>query len=1590
MKKQQKSESPQKINRVTNFNYADNEISNFTKRALDGEKNNTTFYNLILGTLFDGPSFKENAQKIFANVKNSKAVCAKIFVKNDIAFKCLDCEKDPTCVICKECYENGDHKGHRVIINKNVAGCCDCGDPDAWSEKGFCKNHPGYAKFTPTYSIDDVPMVYRDKFLKTYEEAFYNLFTLAEELAHQKNSDSNKPLNDLINSTAHGLLSSLDFCAEKTLALYLLLCKLFTQKLSSNNRSLYIKTGNLKKLEFAKEISNCELTYLECLFAYCRFFSNDVQKKIEELAIKLFIDYEFKQYIAQTYIKMIHYIFYLEDSTIVQTKISGLNVQLFTAEEFAVIAIDSPYFNDFLDLYIKLLEAFVSNTSQEQFYNIMDFKSFFDFVLQKKLGRVKLLENFEYTFKFIKSASILDYSYRIDLVNKVLITPDLIDEKTYLFEVDIKNLQLIDYLFIEASSVQDDDKRQKIISEIGLHFISLLKQNLNLYKINRDYIDKSRTLLITSYRAFGLFLKNIIDKPSFESLNDYISNTLKLNPKEAQVIFEHVFDVCIRSYGFVQDNDKKSFEKASVLYEGWCNIYRSPKLRYLDIDVFLLQISIAFSSVNAIQAIFSERYSLNPNLRDLLKSVEAGKLDQDKLKTGLEDINKLKNKDSISMLIDDMFIFLINLGMDQISLANLFYQKDKLFEYKKHPEFTKKAYQNLFINFFQKNFKMDLKTIQETLSERIIYPKIDFEASLTEISTFSTSTKAFTLKEEYKNSYEPFSLSKDHQLHVEINEIIKNRLKKDKKDIFDMIGGNKSFAYEFKSSLNQAVWEKIFDLDILELGIKLITLKESPLKRDNFCRSVIKLVHLGLEFRTIYPAITGAGKLINLIDENKLIDNLIEMASDQAYEDVQNCIEKIKKSYEILKNFDPELITEPSIIKKESSEASKDNKELIKKRMEDIKKQFSQKQDQFLKKFKSEITDEGDKEVKNEHICNICHLEINLEKESYGAPAYFGYSSIYSTAIKNIKKDTIISLKKFKGQADVLRKILLSNKPTSIFPVITTCSHFIHKECFDKTGRKNSLPNQDATFYFNNELEYTCTLCKFLSNTFAIIKDYSKEINTEEKPLDLELDEGQYYNLILNLTPVKIESSKVDDIFNDVIHLELLKAEEKSKKENSLIDDFNLKSFDSLFDHTYNTISFSGVPSFLKKQLMLMRSVRMSYMQFYQSYDLNSKYEYFDRKKDLILKFLTLFTQGKIAEVNDSVKNLMFSNYNDPVALNCDSEAFLLEDLQHLLISAALTKTEKYLLSRKLVRLQIFHKMMQIYIKKKILKDEIDTISSENFLSMLELEKDSMVKLEIINSLLPTVRKIFCFTLVNFDANPDIVAKAINQDFLSDIEEFDFYSKNSLLELDSECFLSKKIFELIAIKNETIESWFNELELISSTKNVIGDTILVSDLEISFQFPDLPPNFLELTNSFMERKCSLCKKHPEVGGRCICLICRDVICSSTCKKDDKSMLYKGGNLNNHSKKVHGGVSCFLNTEEGDILLINAPKNLRYAGLYVDKFGYEIDKKKKDWKEFCIDKNLLSTLREKLLSERLPQEIMYGIMNKGSKIMDNIY
>ncbi|CAO1597316.1 E3 ubiquitin-protein ligase ubr1 [Xanthoria calcicola] len=69
--------------------------------------------------------------------------CGHIFKNAEAIFRCRTCEIDDTSVLCSHCFNASEHTGHIVSISNSSgnAGCCDCGDPEAWKSPVICAIH---------------------------------------------------------------------------------------------------------------------------------------------------------------------------------------------------------------------------------------------------------------------------------------------------------------------------------------------------------------------------------------------------------------------------------------------------------------------------------------------------------------------------------------------------------------------------------------------------------------------------------------------------------------------------------------------------------------------------------------------------------------------------------------------------------------------------------------------------------------------------------------------------------------------------------------------------------------------------------------------------------------------------------------------------------------------------------------------------------------------------------------------------------------------------------------------------------------------------------------------------------------------------------------------------------------------------------------------------------------------------------------------------------------------------------------------------------------------------------------------------------
>lgn len=84
------------------------------------------------------PFYKHTTTTGYTHVKGD--ACARILTADIAQYRCSECFYDDTCVLCEDCFNPEDHKGHRVTKYVSLgSGMCDCGDDSAFLRKLNCK-----------------------------------------------------------------------------------------------------------------------------------------------------------------------------------------------------------------------------------------------------------------------------------------------------------------------------------------------------------------------------------------------------------------------------------------------------------------------------------------------------------------------------------------------------------------------------------------------------------------------------------------------------------------------------------------------------------------------------------------------------------------------------------------------------------------------------------------------------------------------------------------------------------------------------------------------------------------------------------------------------------------------------------------------------------------------------------------------------------------------------------------------------------------------------------------------------------------------------------------------------------------------------------------------------------------------------------------------------------------------------------------------------------------------------------------------------------------------------------------------------------
>ncbi|OHT04329.1 hypothetical protein TRFO_28145 [Tritrichomonas foetus] len=121
-------------------------------------------------------SFEEFVQ--YHSMNSDVSTCQKTWNQPKLCITCLTCSNSPESCICLECFLNGNHENHDVIVNPDLYGNCDCGDTFLWKPEGFCHKHQR------CLSEKSHPELLLDKELRTVliDQVFSDAFKFMKEI----------------------------------------------------------------------------------------------------------------------------------------------------------------------------------------------------------------------------------------------------------------------------------------------------------------------------------------------------------------------------------------------------------------------------------------------------------------------------------------------------------------------------------------------------------------------------------------------------------------------------------------------------------------------------------------------------------------------------------------------------------------------------------------------------------------------------------------------------------------------------------------------------------------------------------------------------------------------------------------------------------------------------------------------------------------------------------------------------------------------------------------------------------------------------------------------------------------------------------------------------------------------------------------------------------------------------------------------------------------------------------------------------------------------------------------------------------------
>ena len=569
----------------------------------------------------------------------------------------------------------------------------------------------------------------------------------------------------------------------------------------------------------------------------------------------------------------------------------------------------------------------------------------------------------------------------------------------------------------------------------------------------------------------------------------------------------------------------------------------------------------------------------------------------------------------------------------------------------------------------------------------------------------------------------------------------------------------------------------------------------------------------------------------------------------------------------------------PTKVNEESTSPAKneqeDKKKIAERKKKMLQEEFLKKQKKFTnnltKEAKTEMDEEKKEELTNSHtlICQHCREAIDVHNNVYGIPVLLSFSN--NMYARSSSKEDITDEKPY----------------YDVFPVVSSCFHYYHKDCFTVWFESNKIQDQIFSSIAGPH-ESLCSVCKQLFNAFL---PFNKIIDRRAK--------------------------------NE------LQVEETTPQENGQITNDKPKEGELpyyLFDVASKKLSqewlrFIFGLNYLQGQGLEKREIFLQRLLFRMLQDAHKIEDPVKFSKCIVL-------HKKIIECLTHDQELT-TNYNESFSLFDEYE---LQD-QH-------TKNEHELLTRVIVRI-----LMSSNIDKK---HALDLVATE-YLFFKTLQNHVHSSSEPLNA--PKLIADFDpASLEAGPLKEDLITFVIKNQIVNElIKDNLHYQEDDVQDLcnivQNDDILTVNLNSLYDICKQRVQ---NKDQQLDKAFQIVSDSALLNQI-VPFSFVPkmikLPKTYADFNQTYSRRKCSLCNEFSRHLLTSLCLICGETFCQNFCPTRNKVF----GNLNRHAIDKHVGVAIFVELQFPVFVLVSTPEGWvsPLKDIYTDILGENIANKLED-------------------------------------------